>query len=87
MLFNLTTTNTAYSLAKDKEMNLSSSACLLQSKQPVKGNCSPGHKPVLCSLGGVIAVPTSAWHRELRRDDITFIKDQQESMDVVARAG
>jgi hypothetical protein len=33
-----------------------------------------------------IAVPTSAWHRELRGDDITFTKNQQEGMDVVARA-
>ena len=81
------TSNTIFLMAKDKEMNLSSSACLLQSKQPVKGNFSPRHKFVLGSLGGVIAVPTSAWHRELRRDDITFTKDQQESMDVVARAG
>jgi hypothetical protein len=31
------------------------------------------------ACGGVIAVPTSAWR------DITFIKDQQEGMDVVAR--
>ena len=81
------TTNTILQLAKDKEMFLSSSACLPQDQAACEGNCSPGHKPVLGSLGGVIAVPTSAWHRELRRDDITFTKDQQESMDVVARAG
>jgi hypothetical protein len=35
--------------------------------------------------GSVNGVPTSAWHRELRRDDITFTKDQQEGMDVGAR--
>ena len=36
--------------------------------------------------GSGIAVPTSAWHRELRRDDITFTKDLQEGREVVARA-
>jgi hypothetical protein len=36
-------------------------------------------------LRGFIAVPTAAWHRELRMDVITFIKDQQEGMDMVAR--
>jgi hypothetical protein len=39
----------------------------------------------LCWALYEVAVPTSAWHRELRRDDITFTKDQQKGMDMVDR--
>ena len=40
------TTNTIFQLAKDKEMFLSSSACLPQDQSACEGNCSPGHKSV-----------------------------------------
>jgi hypothetical protein len=36
--------------------------------------------------GSGIALPTSACHRELRRDDIPFTKEQHEGIDVVTRA-